>query len=56
MYNYYKEYRLVIAAKDRQFNIIHEIHKGSADTSHSKAMSAHLVRTPTYEKIDARFF
>ena len=44
---YYKESRLVIADKDRQANIIHNIHKRSGDTSHSKAVSAHLGRTPT---------
>ena len=53
---YYKESRTVIADKDRQVDIIHEIHEGSGDTSHSKTMSAHLGRTPTYEKIAARFF
>ena len=53
---YYKKSRLVIADKDRQVDIIHDIHEGSGDTSHSKAMSAHLGRTITYEKIAARFF
>ena len=45
-----------ISDKDRQRNIIHNIHEGSGDFSHSKAMSAHLERNPTYEKISARFF
>ena len=49
---YYKEYRLVTADKDRQVED-RLIHKGAGDTSHSKAVSAHLVR---YEKMDARFF
>ena len=53
---YYKESRLVIVDKDRQVDIIHDIHERSGDTSHSEAMSAHLGRTPTYEKIAARFF
>ena len=53
---YYKESRRVIADKDRQVDIIHDIHEGLGDTSHSKAMSAHFGRTPTYEKLAARFF
>ena len=53
---YYKESRLVIADKDRQVDIIHDIHEGSGNTSHSKAMSGHLGRIPTYEKSAARFF
>ena len=53
---YYKENRLVIANKECQFDIIYDIHKGSGDTSHSKAMSAHLGRTSKYEKITAHFF
>ena len=53
---YHKESRIVIADKDRQVDIIHDIHEGSGDTSHSKAMSAHFGRTPTYEKNSARFF
>ena len=52
----YKESRRVIAAKNRQVDIVHDIHKGSGDTSHSRAMSAHLGRTPTYQKIAASFF
>ena len=44
---YYKESRLIIADKDRQVDIIHDIPEGSGDTSHSKAMSAHLGRTIT---------
>ena len=54
--SYYKESRLVITDKDRQLDIIHDIHEGLGDTSHSKAMSAHFGRTPTYEKLAARFF
>ena len=50
----YKESTFVIA--DSQFDIIHDIHERSGDTSHSKAMSAHLGRTSTDEKIAARFF
>ena len=54
--NYVKENRLVIADKDCQVDIIHDIHKGSDDTSHSKAMLAYLGGTPTYEKLATRFF
>ena len=53
---YYKESRLVIADKDRQADIIHDIQEGSVDTSHSKAMSAYLGRTSTYEKNCCTFF
>ena len=44
---YYKEDRRVIADKDCQVDIIHDIDQGLGDTSHSKAKSAHLGRTPT---------
>ena len=53
---YKKKSRLVISDKDRQQNIIHNIHERSGDSSHSKAMSAHLGRNPTYEIISARVF
>ena len=53
---YKKKSRRVISDKDRQQNILHNIHEGSDDSSHSKAMSAHLGRNPTYEKLSARFF
>ena len=53
---YKKKSRLVISDKNRQRNILHNIHEGSGDSSHSKAMSAHLGRNPTYEKISAQFF
>ena len=51
-----KESTLAITVKDRQVYLIHDIHEGTIDTSHSKSMSAHLGRTPTYDKIAARFF
>ena len=35
---YYKENKLFIANKECQFDIIYDIHKGSGDASHSKAM------------------
>ena len=54
--SYKKKSRLVILDKDRQRNIIHNIHEGSGDSSHSKAMSAHLGRNPTYENNSARCF
>ena len=47
---FYKESRIVIADKHRQFDIVHDIHKGSGDNGRSKVMSAHLERTPKYEK------
>ena len=37
-----KDKIIIIADKDRQVDIIHDIHEGSGDTRHSKAMSAHL--------------
>ena len=52
---HYKESRLVIADKDRQDDIIHNIQEESGDTSHSKAMSTNLERTPTYEKNASHF-
>ena len=45
-----------IAYNDREVNIIHDIYEGSGDTSHSKAISAHLGRTPICEKVAARNF
>ena len=51
MDNHITESGIVIADKDRQVDIIHDIHEGSGDTSHSKAMSAYLGRTPTQEKM-----
>ena len=39
-----------------QVDIIHDTHEGSVDTSHSKARSALLGRTPRYEKTAAHFF
>ena len=42
---YYKESRTIIADKDRHVNVIYDIDEGSGETSHSKAMSAHLGRT-----------
>ena len=50
---YCKESRIFIADKDRQVDIIHDIHAGSGDTTHPKAMSAHFGRTQTYIKIAA---
>ena len=44
---YYKGSRTVIADKNCQVDIMHDIQEGSGNTSHSKAMSAHLGRTPT---------
>ena len=51
----HRESRLVISDNEYQVYIIHDIHEMSGDTSHSKAMSARLVRTTKYEKIDVRF-
>ena len=52
---HYKESRIVIADIDHQVDIIHDIYKGSGDTSHSKAMSAHLGRTQTYEMLQTTY-
>ena len=52
----YKASRPVVADKNRQVDIIHDIHEGLGNTSHSETMSAHLERTPTYKKNAARFF
>ena len=48
---HYKETRILIADKDRQISIIHDTRKESGDTSHSKAMSVHLGRTPDSKKL-----
>ena len=53
---FYKKKRVDLLFWTRIDNEIHNIHEGSGDSSYSKAMSAHLVRNPTYEKISARFF
>ena len=51
-----QESRLVIADKVYHFDNIHDIQERSIATSHSKALPPHLRRTPTYQKIVARFF
>ena len=54
--NILQESRLVTADKVYHFDNIHDIHERSIATSHSKALPPHLRRTPTYQKIVARFF
>ena len=51
---YYKDSR--VADKDRQVDIVHDIHERSGNTSHSETFSVHLGRTPTYEKIATWLF
>ena len=53
---YYKENRLVITDEDSQRDIIHDVHQGSGENAHAKAMVSHLGRTSTYAMISARFY
>ena len=51
----YKEKRVVVLEKQRQLEIIKDVHEGIGESSHSKAMSSHHGRDSTYSKIGARF-
>ena len=42
--------------KDRQNEIIYDVHCGVGESEHSKAMASHLGKYSTHEKVAARFF
>ena len=52
----YKENRLVITNKNERINIIHDIHQGLSENAKAQAMRSHFGRTPTIDKISARFY
>ena len=52
----YKNSRLVISSKERQQQIIHDIHLGLGEDSRAKAMASHRGRDSTQQKIAERFF
>ena len=52
---FYKK-RLVIKDKERQMEIIRDVHRGIGDSEHSKAMASHRGKNTTYDKIAQRFF
>ena len=52
---FYKK-RLVIKDKERQMEIIRDVHRGIGDSEHSKAMGSHRGKNTTYDKIAQRYF
>ena len=48
--------RIVIKDRNRQMEIIGDVHSGIGNPEHSKAMASHRGKTLTYEKIAQRFF
>ena len=52
---FYKK-RLVIKDKERQTEIIRDVHRGFGDFEHSKAMASHRGKNTTYHKIAQRYF
>ena len=52
---FYKK-RLVIKEKERQMEIIRDVHRGIEDSEHSKAMASHRGKNTEYDKIAQRFF
>ena len=52
----FKENKLVIKDRSRQLEIVRDVHRGLGDSEHPKALSAHIGKNTTYEKISARFF
>ena len=48
--------RLVVKERNRQIEVISDIHKGIGESEHSKAMASHKGKNSTYEKVAQRFF
>ena len=48
--------RLVIKVKERQMEIIRDVHRGIGDSEHSKAMVSHRGKNNAYDKIAQRLF
>ena len=54
-YLFYKK-RLVIKNKERQMEIIRDVHQSIGDSEHSKAMASFRGKNTTYDKIAQGFF
>ena len=52
---FYKK-RLVIKDKERQMEIIRDVHRGIGDSEHSKAVASNRRKNTTYVKIAQTFF
>ena len=52
---FYKKH-IVIKDRNRQMEIIRDVHSGIGNSEHSKAMASHRGKNSTYEKIAQRFF
>ena len=52
---FYKK-RLVMKYKERQMEIIRDMHRGIGDSEHSKAIASNTGKNTTYDKIAQRFF
>ena len=52
---FYKK-RLVIKDKERQMEIIRDVHRGIGDSEQSKAMDSPRAKSTTYDKIAQRYF
>ena len=48
--------RLVVADKQRRIDIIHDVHQGLDNNLKAGAMSSHLGRTSTFQKVSSRFY
>ena len=48
--------RLVVTDKQRRIDIIHDIHQGLDNNVKLVAMSSHLGRTSTYQKVSRQFY
>ena len=47
---------MVVNDKERQMEIIRDVHRGIGDFEHSKAMASYRGKNTTYDKIAQRFF
>ena len=52
----YKGDRLVATDKQRRIDKIHGVHQGQGNNVKAGAMSSHLGRTSTYQKVSSRFY
>ena len=52
---FYKK-RIVIKDRNRQMEVIRDVHSGIGNSEHSKAMASYRGKNSTYEKIARRFF
>ena len=47
---------LVVTDKQRRIDITHDVHQGLGNSVKAVAMSSHLERTSTYQKVSSRFY